>query len=381
MNSPDRRQWSRLVLTWAIWCATVLILATAAEGLSHGGRDPWQHTLITKPVPPLARWDSGWYYWIATKGLAYDPNVAETPVGFYPLYPILVRGAVAVLHTPVFWTGIALSLLCLLGALFFVRGLLRTWSPTADPDDSLHAVLFFPTAFFFAAFYTESLFLLTTSAALWGARRGRWLVAAAGAAASGLVRFNGALILLPVALCAGQEAGWRLRGLRAKHAGALLAGVAGAAAYPTYLWYRWGDPLLYVRSKTTTGTQGIHLPTHLLRSALTRAFRMASSPGSSGQILFWLDLGCLLGFSVLVFLLFRRRLLPEAVYGAATLLLYWSTGTLDGIPRYVLALFPCFSIIGDWLGRRPTLAFAYRYIGASLSTLLIARFVQWKWVA
>ncbi|HEX7252397.1 MAG TPA: hypothetical protein VF376_05900, partial [Thermoanaerobaculia bacterium] len=147
----------RLLLTWAAWSATVLALAAAAQGLPSAVRDPWEHTPIAHPVPPLARWDSGWYYWIATKGFDYNPHVPETPIGFYPLYPMLVRAAVSVLHTPVFWTGIVLSLLCFLGALFFIRDLSGVWDPNGAPDETIYAILFFPTAFFFAAFYTESL--------------------------------------------------------------------------------------------------------------------------------------------------------------------------------------------------------------------------------
>src|SRR6201987_1697341 len=83
-NSLGNGQRLRLLLTWAAWSATVLALAAAADGLPRGARDPWAHTPIAHPVPPLARWDSGWYYWIATKGFDYDPHVREAPIGFYP---------------------------------------------------------------------------------------------------------------------------------------------------------------------------------------------------------------------------------------------------------------------------------------------------------
>jgi hypothetical protein len=189
------------------------------------------------------------------------------------------------------------------------------------------------------------------------------------------------LILLPLALCALAEGGWKVRNLRLKQIAALVAVTAGAAAYPAFLWYRWGSPLLYIQNKTTTGTQSVLPPTHLLGTAFRNAIRNFSSPTSGGQIRFWLEIGSLLGFAVLSFLLFRRRLVPEGCYCAATLLLFSCTGTLDGVHRYVLALFPCFFLIGDLLRRAQTAQFVYRYAGASLNTILIARFAHWAWVA
>jgi hypothetical protein len=380
--SPKGPQ-ARLVLIWAAWSATILILAQAAQTLPGEIPDRLRLGAVAESVPPLARWDSGWYYRIITEGYSYGPQSAETSVGFYPLYPILVRAIVSVVHTPIFWTGIALSLLCLLGSLFFIADLARMWEPDDDPRYTIDGILFFPTAFFFASFYTESLFLLTTAAALWGARRGRWLVAAVGAAGAGLTRLNGVLILLPIVMLAAAEAGWRLRGLRGKHFLALLGGIAGAAAYPAYLWYRWGSPLLYVRAKNNVigVTQGFRPPTHLARLALKKIWELVSGIGLGGQIRSWLELSSLLGFTVLVFLLFRRRLLPEATYCAATVLLFWCAGSFDAIDRYVLALFPGFFLIGHLLRRRETVDFVYRFAGASLNTFLLVRFVRGVWVA
>jgi mannosyltransferase PIG-V len=372
-----------LALAWAVWSVTVLILAQSAVKLPEEVPDRTPPGLSARSVPPLARWDSAWYYRIAVHGYSYDPASPQASIGFYPLYPLLVGGIVRLIHTPVFWTGIALSLVCFLGGLFLLRDLARAWKPEGELTGTIDAILFFPTAFFFAAFYTESLFLLTSAAALWGARRGQWLVAGIGAIAAALTRLNGALILLPMLLVAAQDAGWRPRGLRWKPLLAIFAGAVGAAAYPAYLWYRWGSPLLYINAKNNVMgvTQGFRPPTHLLRLAGKRIFQLASEPGSGGQIRAWLELACLIGFTVLTVLLFRRRLWPEAWYCAVTVLLFWCAGSFDGVNRYVLALFPCFFVIGDILGRRQSAAFAYRFVGASLNTLLLIRFVRWLWVA
>ena len=53
----------------------------------------------------------------------------------------------------------------------------------------------------------------------------------------------------------------------------------------------------------------------------------------------------------------------------------------DAIDRYVLILFPCYFLIGDTLRRHKSAAFAYRFAGASLNTLVLIRFVRWLFVA
>jgi len=333
-------------------------------------------------APPLARWDSGWYYRIAVEGYRYDSPSYQSSVGFYPLYPVLVGAIVRVFHTPIFGTGIALSLLCILGALFLIRDLSSLWDSRGDPDGTPEAILFFPTAFFFAAFYTESLFLLATAACLWGLRRGRWFVAGLGAAAAALTRLNGALTLIPIAIAAGAEASWRLRNIRARHVFACLLGVAGAAAYPAYLWRRFGSPLLYIHAKNNVlgVSQGFRPPWHLLRLVFKRGFELVTGLNMGHQIRSWLELGSLLAFSVLAVLLFRRRLIPEAGYCVASVLVFWCAGSFDAMDRYVLVLFPCFYLIGDLLRRRATAAFAYRFVGAALEALLLIRFVRGVWV-
>ena len=111
------------------------------------------------------------------------------------------------------------------------------------------ALLAFPTAFFLAAFYTESMFLLFAVATLWGARRGHWVVAGVAAGGASLTRFNGFVLVAALAAYALDDLRRAGRKPTARHFAAFALASAGAAAYPLYLWKRFGDPMLYVRSK------------------------------------------------------------------------------------------------------------------------------------
>ena len=78
--------------------------------------------------------------------------------------------------------------------------------------------------------------------------------------------------------------------------------------------------------------------------------------------------------------LFRRRLVAEGVFTGGTLLLLLTSGTLDGIQRYVIVLFPCFLPLALWLRRRPALAIAYLFAGFGSGVVLLHRYVHWIFV-
>jgi hypothetical protein len=381
MNRPagsllrlDAGELRRILLLWACWSAAVLLLAAISARLPPESPGPWGASV---PAPPLARWDSGWYASIARDGYRYDPAQPQNNIGFYPLYPLLTRWLVGLLGTPVFETGIGLSLACLLAALVLIGPLFKGLADGGLVLPGLAALLLFPGAFFFAAFYTESLFLLATAGAFWGARSGRWTAAGLGAAAAAMTRFNGFLILLPLAWLVWESRRTDPRWPRRQLPGALLA-LCGAAAFPVFLWVRWGDPLLYVRSKAE-GWEKSASPFWGVIAEGRRAWSRLRDEGGHGRG-FFLELACALLFLALTILLLRRRRIAEGIYCGATLLLYLSSGNLSGMVRFSLALFPCFLVLAE-LGRgRPAARFVYACAGAGLGAVLLHRFVHWFFV-
>ena len=377
------RQLRRVVLLWAIWSAGIALLATLATHLPAGPAEAdWRHEPMRSYRPvPLARWDAGWYSIIAREGYSFDAARSPNTIGFYPLYPLLLRAASAALpFFSVYSVGVFLSLLFLLGALTLIARLAAAWGGCSATFGTTAAILLFPTSFFLASVYTESLFLLATAAAFWGARNDRWLLAGAAGAAAGLTRFNGALILLPLAGIAWATAGrnWRLA---PRQWSALGLALSGAAAYPIYLWSRFGDPLLYVREKSgPSWSTHPGPPWESGRTIAATVWRSLHDSSEPRRLLVLAGFGFLLGFFILSVLLVRRGLVVEGLYCAATLLLLVSSGTLEGMIRYVLALFPCFFLIGEWLRRSPTFCFAYALGGVGLGMVLLHRFVHLVYV-
>lgn len=364
---------------WAIWSTGVLLLAAMAAALPTGTKSLWGPEL-TAAAPPIVRWDAGWYMNVAQNGYSYSPDRSGNTVRFYPLYPLLTRAAWK-LGVPLLFAGIVVSLISLLAALLLMVDLLAERSGADAVLPGIATLLFFPTSFYFTAYYTESLFLLTTVAAFWAAGRGRWALAGLAGAAASLTRLNGVLILVPILWLLWESAGRRRRGLRPSHLLPVLGTIAGALAYPVFLWMKFGSALIFFQGEKAGWA---HRPTPVWQLVSQTAGEFGarlSRLSSGGGLLFFLNLAAILLFLALTLALFLRRELAGGLYAAATLLLLLNSGSLDAMMRYVLSLFPCLFLLSDLLRRRPVLAFAYAFLGAGLLGVLLHRFVHWKWVA
>lgn len=352
----------------------MVVLASAAMSLPATTSNSW---IAYAEAPPLARWDAVWYRSVAVEGYRYDPAVPQNNVGFYPLYALAAEGLSKTLHTPLLPTGIAFSLVCLGGALLLIGDLFAEWGGPGTAVLGAAAILLYPTAFFLASFYSESLFLLLVAANLWASRHGRWALAGAAGFAACLTRFNGFLLIPAMAVYAFAD---RRRDGRARPVRPLLAiaaGLLGALAYPAYLWNRWGDPLLYVHSKTQGWAQNPAPVWVLARNAFFDLLRHLREPGTGGKLMLLAEVVSTLLFLVLTVAVFRRGLTAEGVFAGGTLLLLLCSGTLDGIHRYVLMLFPCFLPVVQALRNRPAIAFGYAFLGAGFGLVFLHRFVHW----
>ena len=155
--------------------------------------------------------------------------------------------------------GLIVSLVCY-GAAMLV--LFRLAETLLGPRVALWTVVFisvFPTALFFQAVYSESLFLLLTLLAFWWAGRGHWALAGLAALLAVLARSSGVVLLVPLAVIWWeQRRGASLKLPGGPRAGALGVGrpaaasaawlllvPAGLIVYMAYLWIAFGDPLLF----------------------------------------------------------------------------------------------------------------------------------------
>ncbi len=145
---------------------------------AYGGNPEWTPGALSGPahwlVEPMRLWDGSWYRLVAVFG--YEPGKSAN-AAFFPLYPWLMKWG----HQLTGWSpetiGYIISNVAFLGALILLYRLVTVDFNQVIASRTLWAVALFPTAFFFSAVYTESLFLLLAVGTLYAARRGEWLLA------------------------------------------------------------------------------------------------------------------------------------------------------------------------------------------------------------
>ena len=206
----------------------------------------------TSSATCFARWDAGWYvdHRRGRLQLLGQPHRTQTNVAFFPAYPLrgagdgrvargplgiarrpdgLVRGVHRAAARPVAARRLAA---CRSGA--FTWALVYLFRLARDLTDSEEAATAavalaatYPFAFFYGAVYTEGLFLLCATAAVYHFRRRQWAWAAVAGLVAGLSRPNGCLLSVPLGLHGARRVAPRRLPLAHAGRGAADCGVRG----------------------------------------------------------------------------------------------------------------------------------------------------------
>lgn len=308
-------------------------------------------------------WDAKHYRNLAELGYhGYTEGGEPLFLVFYPLYPWLVR----LLHhiIPSYdLCGYLLSGACYIAGCYVLARLVTEdfgW-PTARLALALFSA--YPFALFFAAFYTESLFLLLSVTTFYLIRKHRWLWAGLVSALAALTRMQGVL-LTATALVEYAVTERPIQKLRAKDTRGLWRDiwqkllplglvVLGVGAY---LWLNYdvtGDPFRFSYYQREHWYQGFAPLPDCLR---TIWYYLADNWGQRLMFTTWgPDLAaftlCLAG------LIYGVRRLPPAwaAYFLLCLLLNFSLHWPLSGGRYMACTFPLFVALAIFCRKRPTL--------------------------
>lgn len=168
--------------------------------------------------------------------------------------------------------------------------------------------------------------------------------------------------------------------LRPRDAGVLLS-VGGFVGWVTYLWVAWGSPTIFADIQGAPGwDQGQGPATWFKAHWLGQLHHFPEYV--SDHVLHWnklvytLDItlqGLLaIGFILLLPLLIRRIGWSYAVYVLAVVAIP-IVGTKDwqGTGRYLLAAFPVFAALADWLVNHERRSFRFALVGLSAAVLVV----------
>jgi hypothetical protein len=376
---------------------------------------PLSHERLARLVfDPWQNWDGQWFLRIAHLG--YYPDDAST--AFLPLYPSLISAFAPLFGGDTLVSGCVVSWLAFAAALSVLWPLLRDELGDEVALLSLVLLVTFPTAFYFHAVYTESVFLLLVAVALLAARRGWFIAAGIAALGASLTRWTG-FVIAPALLAeawtqaVAREQGAPMvrlpelfspsgrRALSKVPLTAFIGAVLPGLAFPIVqhvLLKAVGDPWAFSRAQRFWERRlmppwvglvdGIRvlLPGHPpYLEPLPGGFpRLPDYPGGFLEAHGYNLVAALGGLALSVVAL--RRLRPSfGVLALAGVVLPLMTPSrlqpLQSMPRFLVVLFPLFAALALLIRGRPLVTAIAIAIGAALQGFFIARFTLWFWVA
>ena len=285
--------------------------------------------------------DAWWYRTVAVDG--YDvAEPADRPPNwaFFPLYPRLTAGlritdSFALNGMIVSNIGFFASLV-LLGLVAIRSGL-----PRDAAERAIYYLAFFPTSYFFSMPVTESLFLALSLGSIFFAHERRWWLAGTLGGLAALTRFQGILLVVPLALMffrSRRRSRWELLWL-----GLIPAGTA---------FFMWelngvaGDPLAFVHAQSNWG----RAPAFFLSPFASILNTPATVSTPWNFVVLNVFVALLLVVAGVIWLL--RREWPLGAYTIVSVLLPLSTGSIQSVARYTLVVFPAFLLL-SMVGRKP----------------------------
>ena len=314
------------------------------------------------------RWDAVHYLTIATQGYQ------GTDMAFFPLFPLLIRilGSLVGNHLI---AGLLISNASFFFGLLYLYKLLEHEYDRSVARRAIFYVSIFPSAFFFSAVYTESLFFMLTVASFYYMRSHRWWIAGAIGFFAALTRVEGVLLAVPFAI----EWYLQYKPKLQQHIAELVPGALipfGLFTYMALLWVLVGDPLYFS-----------HVQSHWNRhfappwvSVINSFHQIATA--TQGQTI--ANQAFELSFTFLmigVLIIGWKQLRPSYIaYMALSILIPMSTSSLMSMPRFALVLFPMFAILARD-GERPWVNNVILAFSLPLLGLFTVLFADWYWVA
>lgn len=360
--------------------------------VNFGNRFPYVDRVLSITGLPDWIWGFGNFDGVHYLRIAQDGYAAQYSQAFFPLYPFLIRlfnflpkgGLDLNIYTDpsYFYTGMLLSVAFFVSALYFLFKLWNQEYNSRVANIAILLLLSFPTAFYFGAVYSESLFLLLAALVFWFVRKDKFLLAGVFAALASATKIQGALLFIFLALEL-----WGKYFKRGENFGKMswsdILGVIisplGLLAYMLYLRQSVGDPFYFLASQPAFGAQRSSIPLVMLPQVIYRYIRifMSLEVASLAFVNALLELLVTGGLIAGIILTFRKIKFSYWIFMTLAVLLPTLTGTLSSMPRYALLAFPLLPLIAKCKRVSKYIIIAQ----VVLQVALLALFIRGYWVA
>jgi hypothetical protein len=361
----------RVFAIFAIWFVCINLFALVAANrfnLNGDSAYAWIDPHKAAPqqswnLPSLhAKWDSFWYLDIIEHGYQYQPGQLSNLV-FFPLYPLIVKIVGLLFLSHFIFAGWLVSSVCLFFAAWFLYKLAKEFHPEGNPSLAVILLLIFPTAFFFNAVYTESLFLLLSICCFYYLFKGKFIVAALLGFLAALTRITGILLFIPIAI--EYYGVYKESNLFDRRWLWAMLVPFGTFCFFLFHYVKFGSFALFFEVEKLWGRNFTFNKGHV---------DFFSHPSTVNALL---DFGFVVMGLVVIYFVYRRLRVSYAAYMLATLLVALSSGTFMSIGRYVSVLFPLY-ILGSMVKNEYT-RYAWIFISVLLFGLYTILFVNYYW--
>jgi len=364
----------KICLSFLGWRIFLFIISVLADNwLTYDPSFPYASSLLANFGLP--RWLYSWanfdgvhYLTIANKGYVGTGLIQA----FFPLYPLLIFLGSLILKNQVM-TGLLLSNLFLIGALFFGFQVVKKQFNQKTAWWWIIVTLIFPTSFYYGTLYTESLFLFLSMFSLWLWQKKKLTKSFLVAGLLSATRLVGIFHLLALIT----------EKLNKKYFFYFALGGSGLLAFMIYLLLQFGDPLYFFHVQSEFGA-GREESLILLPQVYYRYIKILITVRPFDWKYFSYVQDLLLSTSAFALLAAVYKKLPKTflIYSIFCLLIPTLTGTFSSMPRYILVCFPLFFALADLLASSKKI-YQYLYLAISLVLLIIntVLFIQGYWVA
>jgi MFS family permease len=311
----------------------------------------------------LAQWDGLWYRALANHGYPDHVVHAQSTLGFFPLYPMVVwlvshAAVVPIAHYAILSTTVAGVIVSGFGgaiATVLVGRLAESWWDAQAARRAIVIFCLFPGSVVFSMVYAEGLMIPLAAGCLLALQKRRWLLAGVLAGLATATEPQALVLVLVCAVSAALELRRRgIAGLRSLLAPALS--LVGAGAFAVSLWLWTGTPLASLIAQR----DGWHEKTDVFalgNLAESLADAMSLRHFNHPTINLNLVVG-LAGAVILIVLLVlvarnRREMSIEAIVW--TLGISWLGMTSEYVPpmpRLLITAFPAVMVLGRYVRGR-----------------------------
>ena len=375
-------------VAWPIWLVTrlsvIVVAYFAVVTIGYVMPEPPNRVSTNEFLNLPSRWDTGWYFGIATYGYIWDRRLKPTDqqnVVFFPAYPMLMRVAGRLIGSRALAAGMLITFVAFFTALIYLYGLARQWLDHDQAVTALWLLAAYPFALFFSAAYTEALYLCGVAGAFYHFHRREFTHASVWGLLVGLTRPNGCFLSIPLAVLAFESVLKTDRAVvrsvwqrSSAFVAAAMPGI-GMILYSVFIYRLTRDPLAWARGHAAWGREYAGLS-----GGLVNSYALIANQGFYNYTA-WIPYDILnavpavfvLGISWLVL---RRFGLAYALFLWLNLIPPMLAGGLLSVGRFTSVLFPAFFALALLVSVRARPAWIAAFaMGQALATSL---FFTWR---